>query len=727
MSSSLLSLSLQRLKRHTRVAQDSTDGRPLAIIRPPRNAWREAHADKVSFLIDGDAFFRAFAEAAEAAHHQIFIVGWDIDSRTEIPLPGHRSAPLGAFLKQLTERRPELRIYVLTWDFSFIYLFEREPLPSIKFAALEPKGRIRFVLDREHPTLASHHQKIVVVDDKVAFAGGLDLTQRRWDTPEHKAHDERRVDPGGHSYGPFHDVQIGLEGEAAQALGEIARGRWRQATGETIQPPPPDPAAIWPLIAPLDIEHIPVGIARTLPPGQGAKPVLEVERLFIDAIRAARKHIYIENQYFTSELIARALARRLREPDGPEIVLILPRDQTGWIEESTMGLLRSRALRIVGDSDRHGRFRCYYPVVSELEDGYVKVHSKVMIIDDEFVRIGSANLNNRSMGLDTECDIAIEARGRIDCRTSIARLRRKLLGEHLDVDPAEFDARFIINGSLVDTIESFRKTEGRTLIELGPTVPEWVAKVSPPGQWLDPAVPNGIRRWFKRRVRDPRFPWAVALVGLITGFLTALTLAGPIGSLHSLDAEQFGALVRRLADEPGSGLIVSCLFVVGSLLFVPVTAMILGVALAYRPVDALAIAFAGSLLSSLALYAIGRFWAGTKSRYLSKPWVKKFSEQIQNGGVWAVMMIRLTPIAPFTAVGIVAGALRIPVRAYVVGTALGLAPGILAITVLSSSAMGLGRDWGSGIAIVFFLIAAIALATKTLRRVRRDRKTGVEA
>jgi phosphatidylserine/phosphatidylglycerophosphate/cardiolipin synthase-like enzyme len=80
------------------------------------------------------------------------------------------------------------------------------------------------------------------------------------------------------------------------------------------------------------------------------------------------------------------------------------------------------------------------------------VHSKLVIIDDEILRIGSANLNNRSMGLDTECDIVIEANNDAT-RRAIAHVRHRLLGEHLDVSPEAVAQAVIDRGSLVHAID----------------------------------------------------------------------------------------------------------------------------------------------------------------------------------------------------------------------------------------------------------------------------------
>jgi phospholipase D1/2 len=732
---SLLSLSFHRLKRHPRplVSELPYD----SIFHPGRNIALKSHAARVAFLIDADAYFRAFTDSILQAEKQVFILGWDIDTRVELPMPDGSEITLGDLLVRLAKEKPELQIYILSWDFAFIYLFERESLPSLKFAALsrelrtDTEDRLHFVLDHQHPFLASHHQKVVVIDDKIAFSGGLDLTQRRWDTPEHRSYDERRVDPGGHVYGPFHDLQICVEGEIARELGQLSRQRWRAATGESIMTAPASEKLIWPSHLAADVVDVEVGLARTQP-GSGSTPQVtrEVERLFLDSIRSARHFVYIENQYFTSPTIAKAIARRLSEANGPEFVMVLPRDQTGWIEESTMGLLRSQALRTVERADRYGRFRAYYPVVPGLHDGYVKVHSKVMIVDDVFVRVGSANLNGRSMGMDTECDLAFEAAERGEVKDAIGRLRSSLLGEHLGIDPIELNARFLSNGSLLETVESFRGGE-RTLVELRSNVKDWMEKVAPPREWIDPQAPlitsRGIRRWFANRVRWRTFG-VLALIAILAISLWAdavFSLEGESLVLRlstwfsSWNGEKIAATLARVRGETWVIPAVLGGFVFGSIILIPITAMIVGVGLTFPPVMAFALAMGGSLLASWATYGVGRFWAGSQNRFPARPWMQNLAENLRQGGFLSVAAIRMTPIAPFSVVGYVAGGLRIPVRNYLFGSFLGLAPGIFIITVASSGASQLaaGKEMNVMIWIsVAVIVAAIFFARRRIQR-----------
>ncbi len=184
---------------------------------------------------------------------------------------------------------------------------------------------------------------MVVVDDQLAFVGGLDLTACRWDTQEHRPDDPRRVD-NGNKYNPFHDVQMMVEGEVAQVLGDLARRRWLKATGKELPSPSGSFQPPWPHSFEPDLENVEVGIARTEPPHDGKKGVQEIENLYQDAIHAAQELIYIENQYFTANKIGEALAARLKKKNGPEVILILPRKCSGWLEEGTMGVLRARLL-----------------------------------------------------------------------------------------------------------------------------------------------------------------------------------------------------------------------------------------------------------------------------------------------------------------------------------------------------------------------------------------------
>jgi phosphatidylserine/phosphatidylglycerophosphate/cardiolipin synthase-like enzyme len=327
------------------------------------------------------------------------------------------------------------------------------PIPLLTGLGWPGHPRIHLKLDTEHPIYAAHHQKIVCVDDSLAFVGGIDLTVGRWDTSDHLAHDLRRRNPDGIYYGPLHDSQMMVDGEAARAVSDIVRRRWLTATNQQLEP-----AAggddLWPARLEPDFRKIDVALSRTAPPWRGGAGVREGLACTKALLRAARGSIFIEQQYLTVRSFGRILARSLRQASGPEIVLIINDKLEGSVERIYMGGNRDRLLRWLKRADRHGRLRAVYPVVPDSGgDCMVKVHAKLIIIDDDYLRIGSSNLNYRSTGLDTECDLTLQAKEQAD-RQKIAEIRNRLLAEHLGVAIETVADLVLKTGSMVKTIDA---------------------------------------------------------------------------------------------------------------------------------------------------------------------------------------------------------------------------------------------------------------------------------
>ena len=272
---------------------------------------------------------------------------------------------------------------------------------------------------------------------------------------------------------------MAVSGPAAKALGDLARERWQAAGGEPIAPPVVD-CDPWPEALMPDLRDAEVAVARTRGAYAGAEPVREIEALFVDMIRRARRFVYAENQYFASRAVAAAIAERLAEPDGPEFVLVNPKRSHGWVEEEVMGPARAELMRTLGAGKGGGRLRIYTPVTAGGEDIYV--HSKIMIVDDLWLRVGSANLNNRSMGLDGECDLLID--GAADGER-IAATRAGLLAEHLGMAPEQVEAKFGATGSLIAAVEALRGS-GRTLLPFEPPEPNALEAAIADSEALDP-------------------------------------------------------------------------------------------------------------------------------------------------------------------------------------------------------------------------------------------------
>jgi phospholipase D1/2 len=436
-----------------------------SIFQEGRNCGKVAAADRVAFVVDGENYFRTFVQAAERARESILILAWDFNSNccldTECDSKDPR-ANLGRYLNDLARRRPGLHIYVLDWDFPMIYATDREAPIKVRLGwDWKPHERVHLQFDSTHPPGGSHHQKIVVIDDAMAFCGGLDLTCQRWDNSEHTPDNPHRV-VADQPYPPFHDMMIAVDGAAARWLGHIARARWQTSTGDEI--PHLDAGSDpWPPELEADLTHLPVAIAVTAPESEPHHGTHEVEMLYLDMIARAKRYIYIENQYFTAHKVGEALTARLLEPGGPEIVVVTRLLSHGWLEENTMGVLRNKMVERLQAADAEGRFHVYYPEMPGLKEGTcIDVHSKMMAVDDEWLRIGSANINNRSMGVDTECDVAIEAGGRADVTRAIRSFRDKLLAEHLGVTPEEVAGETKARGSIAGAITALHRP-GRTL------------------------------------------------------------------------------------------------------------------------------------------------------------------------------------------------------------------------------------------------------------------------
>jgi phosphatidylserine/phosphatidylglycerophosphate/cardiolipin synthase-like enzyme len=405
------------------------------ILEAGSTCWRTERASRAAVLIDMAAYFAAARSAFEAARRSIHILCWAFDPDTLFePEPGGggpAEGRIGPFLTRLAAERPELDVRILCWRSSLPIAATQRFFPHRAKKCFEGT-RVRFLLDAEVPMGACHHQKVVVIDDTVAFCGGGDICPDRWDTPEHRDDDPRREKSEFSSVGftSRHEVMSVVEGPAAAALGQLFRERWARATGQRLAPGVAGDDGPWPKGLAADFTDCAVGLSRTVPRWRRFPAAREVEALHLAAIARARRCIYLENQYFAAPVVAEALARRLAEPDGPEVVMIGARHSPSWFDRMTMDRTRTLFLRELQAADSYGRLRAYTP--STAKGRLIIVHAKLMIIDDRLVRIGSANLNNRSGGFDTECDLSIEAgRGDEPARAAIAGLRTRLLAHWL--------------------------------------------------------------------------------------------------------------------------------------------------------------------------------------------------------------------------------------------------------------------------------------------------------
>jgi phosphatidylserine/phosphatidylglycerophosphate/cardiolipin synthase-like enzyme len=464
-------------------------------------------ADRAAVLIDMAAYFDAAEIVMRSARRSIHLLNWSFEPDTLMhPQPGCDGPESDRIANILIElaRQPGLDVRLLCWD---------SPLPVAStqhfFPLADRKAfrgtQVKFRLDDKLPVGAAHHQKMIVVDDALAFCGGGDIGPDRWDTPEHLDDNPRREKTryDHRDYDSRHEVMALVDGEPAHSLGELFRDRWARATGERLPEPERDePAPPWPVSVRPAFSRVQVGLSRTSARWRAYPQIRECEALHLDAIAGARSCIYMENQYFTSPVIAQALAARLAEPGGPDVVLISTQHSPSYFDQMTMDKTRSDFIRQLKSADVHQRFAIYSPVTTLGRT--IIVHAKLTIIDDVLLRVGSANINNRSMGFDTECDLSIEG-GDEENRAEISAFRTRLLAHWLGCDDAAVTTAIERTGGLKAGLEALRLSGYCRIRPIEPIALRPLARFIADYHLGDPAGPDDSwRPWARRRALEDR-------------------------------------------------------------------------------------------------------------------------------------------------------------------------------------------------------------------------------
>jgi phospholipase D1/2 len=676
--------------------------------------WRRCEASRVAVLNDAAEYFAALRATLLLAERQVHIIGWDIHSETELVGPSGRvddglPIRLGPFLAALLELKPALQINILSWDFSALYAAEREWNSAAKFS-MASRGRIRFCLDSSLPLGSAQHQKIIVIDHAVAFTGGLDLTIRRWDTSEHLACHPLRRDPHGRPFSPFHDVQCMVDGEAAAALGQIATARWT-AAGCPLQPCERVEGDRWPASVPAGARRIPCGIARTEVRTVVSNGIDEVARLFEASINAARRFIYIENQFTSAPEIAQVMAQRMVDVPSLQVLIVTPKAHSSWLESQAMQGGRGGFIGPFVSAGVTDRLRVLYPrsTAGKISSA-VMVHSKVMIVDDGFLRVGSANINNRSMGADAECDIAFEAASE-EHRDFIRGQRRRLIGHFCGLDA---DIIADNEDDLLGFIDRHAASGAcRTLQPIDPdrvplrAVTDIIQPIADPKRPLN--LENTARRMWTRRT-------VLAVAGIVLS-LIALALAWQYTRLSGYtEIGYVASVISRHAQSDYAPLFAVAAFVLGGLVAFPVIVLIAATAAALGPWIGGLSATAGVLASSLLLFMIGRFLGHRRLQSLLGARASRVQRHIIGQGVVAVAMIRMVPIAPFSLVNLLAGASKLRLGDFLIGTVLGMAPGIITMAALGSQIadFAVNASWQSAVllGLTIMLWIAVCLAVQ---------------
>jgi phosphatidylserine/phosphatidylglycerophosphate/cardiolipin synthase-like enzyme len=397
----------RRLGKIGRSAQRTPpqDGQLWAAGDPPP---REGNA--VDVLIEGGEYFPALEEAIRGARHSVLIAGWCIT-------PGFavlRDEPPVLLRDLLGEAAESVDVRVLLWAGAPVPVFKpRRASVRDGRDELVRGTRIKVALDAHERPMHCHHEKLVVIDDEIAFVGGIDITDLggdRFDTLEHPARGRMG----------WHDIASRLRGPAVADVSRHVAQRWQAVTGERLEAP---------VEAARSAGDVDLQIVRTIPEklyGFAPRGDFRIIEAYLRALRSAQHLIYLENQFLWSLEIVDILAGKLRHPpaDDFRIVIMLPgKPNTG--QDDTRGQL---ALLADADGD-NGRFlattiRAHTGNTSDR----VYVHAKVGIVDDRWLTLGSANLNAHSFFNDTEVNV-------VTCDPGLAReTRLRLWAAHLERD-----------------------------------------------------------------------------------------------------------------------------------------------------------------------------------------------------------------------------------------------------------------------------------------------------
>jgi phosphatidylserine/phosphatidylglycerophosphate/cardiolipin synthase-like enzyme len=392
----------RRLRRlgWERALEPAGDGLWAAGEPPPRPG------NAIEILIDGATALPRFAAEIEQARSHVHVAGWHVAPSFALTRDGSPVA-LRPLLERLAER---IDVRVLVWAGSPLPLFhpDREDVDGVRHA-FERGSRIRFATDAKERPMHCHHEKLVIVDDRVAFVGGIDLTDYagdRWDTPAHVA----RGAVG------WHDAAAVVRGPIVADVAEHFRARWREVTSEEL-PPPKTPGREGEVELQF-VRTIPEKVYESFPRGE-----FRILEAYTRALRSAQKLVYLENQFYWSSEIAAILEQKLADPpsDDFRLVLVLPANPNNGADDS-----RGQLADLLECDAKAGRvLACTLTALGDRGPCPVYVHAKIGIVDDRWLTLGSANLNEHSLFNDTEANL-------VTCDEALARATRlRLWAEHL--------------------------------------------------------------------------------------------------------------------------------------------------------------------------------------------------------------------------------------------------------------------------------------------------------
>ena len=392
----------RRLGRVGRLAALDAPAGGWAAKPPPRSG------NRIELHVDGDSAFPRLVQAIRSARSHVHLAGWHFT-----PDMALEDTTLRELLAETAER---VDVRVLQWAGAPLPLFHPARGEVREGRERLSRGtRIRHELDAHERPMHCHHEKLAIVDGEVAFVGGIDLSLLGGDRRDDSAH------PARGELG-WHDAASRLEGPAVGDVASHFAMRWAEVTGEELAGAEPAERGDVELQV---VRTVPNGVYDRLPNGD-----FTILESYLRALRSAETLIYLESQFLWSPELVHVLADKLSNPpsDDFRLVVLLPAKAKNG-QEDTRGQLGV----LIDADDGAGRFLACTLWQPGPGGKPVYVHAKIGTVDDRWLTIGSANLNEHSLFNDTEMNVVTHD-------PELARQTRlRLWAEHLECEPAELE------------------------------------------------------------------------------------------------------------------------------------------------------------------------------------------------------------------------------------------------------------------------------------------------
>ena len=409
----------RRLKRHDwqHAYDPPDDGLWCAGEPPPREG------NRLEVLVDGEHALGRLQEDIAGARDSVFLAGWHFE-------PSFRLTRGGPTLRELLAGVAEhADVRVLAWAGAPLPLFKPSRADVREGRETLVKGtKIRMALDAKERPMHCHHEKLAVIDGRVAYVNGIDLTSLAGDRLDSSEHSARGAIG-------WHDAGTRIEGPFVRDVADHVTLRWREVTGETIELACDESTRG--AVRAQFVRTVPNSVYDALP--RGDYRILEA---YVRALRSAQRLIYLESQFLWSPELVAILKAKLEDPPSDEfrLVVLLPRKPNNG-KDDTRG-----QLGVLAEADRDQRLlACTLYQPGHVEQVYV--HAKIGIVDDRWLCIGSANLNEHSLYNDTEaCVITTD-------EELVRNTRLQLWREHLRRDDVDGEPHEVIDQLWVATAE----------------------------------------------------------------------------------------------------------------------------------------------------------------------------------------------------------------------------------------------------------------------------------